>query len=516
MNQRKTGAILTYLVLFAQNLIAILYTPLMLRQLGQSEYGLYSLVISIIGYLSILDLGFGNSIVRYTAKYRALKDKKSEYSLNGMFLILYTIIGLITAILGIFLFFNVNMMFSRSLTSEELRIAKVLVGISVLNLSLSFPLSIFGAIINAYERFIFSKALTLFRIVLNPCIMIPLLLAGYGSIAMISVIAVLNITGLLVNVWYCFKKLKIKVYFNYWNSSLLKEISRYSFFIFLTLIVDKIYWSTNQVILGSTKGSVEVAVYSVGATFTAFFISFTSVIGSLQLPRFTKLVTSGVNDKVISDEFIKLSRLQFILGCFIYGGFLYIGKEFIDLWAGKGYTNAFYIAIIIMTALLFGVTQNSAIAVIQAKKLVKFKSIIQLVIAIVHLGLTIPLSIKYGGIGAAIATFISFFVGNRIILSIYYHKVAKLDMIELWKQILRFFPTYVVITIILIILNFINIPESVVGIILKGILYSIIFFGLIIKFNMNEYEKNQVLSVLLKLRQRFKGYKRNDYYRKNL
>ena len=62
---RKLGAILSYVSIIASTLIQLLYTPFLIRQLGQSEYGLYSLVNSIVGYLTVLDLGFGNAIVVY-------------------------------------------------------------------------------------------------------------------------------------------------------------------------------------------------------------------------------------------------------------------------------------------------------------------------------------------------------------------------------------------------------------------------------------------------------------------
>ncbi|NFO13457.1 hypothetical protein FDB34_04370 [Clostridium botulinum] len=85
VNQLKAGAILSYISLGLTNIIAIIYTPIMLRLLGQSEYGLYNLSNSIIGYLGVLDFGLGNAIVRYTAKYRAEEDKDGESNLNGLF-----------------------------------------------------------------------------------------------------------------------------------------------------------------------------------------------------------------------------------------------------------------------------------------------------------------------------------------------------------------------------------------------------------------------------------------------
>ena len=76
--QRKLGVILSYFSIVATTIIQLLYTPFLIKNLGQSEYGLYSLINSIIGYLTVLDLGFGNAIVVFTSKYRAQKKFDEE------------------------------------------------------------------------------------------------------------------------------------------------------------------------------------------------------------------------------------------------------------------------------------------------------------------------------------------------------------------------------------------------------------------------------------------------------
>ena len=111
INQLKAGAALSYVVLSLNNLVALLYTPYMLRMLGQSEFGLYSLVSSVIAYLTILDFGFGNAIVRYTAKFRAEGKLEEQYSMFGMFLVLYSIIGIVSFFIGLAIYFNVEYLF---------------------------------------------------------------------------------------------------------------------------------------------------------------------------------------------------------------------------------------------------------------------------------------------------------------------------------------------------------------------------------------------------------------------
>lgn len=49
-DQLKLGAILSYVSTGMNMAVQLLYTPLMIRLLGQSEYGLYTLVGSVVSY----------------------------------------------------------------------------------------------------------------------------------------------------------------------------------------------------------------------------------------------------------------------------------------------------------------------------------------------------------------------------------------------------------------------------------------------------------------------------------
>ena len=83
-NELKTGAVLSYINLIIGNLIPFIYTPIMLRLLGQAEYGLYGIASSIMGYLGLLNFGIGSSIVRYLSKYRAIGDEQAEARVAGL------------------------------------------------------------------------------------------------------------------------------------------------------------------------------------------------------------------------------------------------------------------------------------------------------------------------------------------------------------------------------------------------------------------------------------------------
>ena len=498
-NEYKLGAILSYVSLGLKNIISLIYTPLMIRMLGQSEYGLYTLSNSVVGYLGILDMGFGNAVVRYTTKLRVEGDKEGEYSLIGMFLLLYSIIALIVVFCGGILVFNIDVLFGNGLNSNELNIMKYLMMLMVFNLAISLPFSVFSAIIIVHEKFVFPKILEIIRSVLNPLIMIPLLLIGYKSITMTVVSTIINILCIIVNVYYCFYILKIKISFGKMNICVLNEIFGYSFFIFLNILVDKIYWSTDQIILGGMVGATSVAIYSVGSTLNNYYMMFSTAISGMFLPRITQMVNKNSTNKELSDLFIKIGRIQFIIMSFILVGFILIGKEFINIWAGIGYEESYYIALVVMVPLTIPLIQNIGISILQAKNMHRDRSKIYIFIAILNVIVTIPFVKLFGSIGAAIASGIALTIGNIIIINIYYAKKIGLDIIKFWKDILKMtLPVIVCFIISKIIITFIDL-DGMSGFIINGTIITLIFIPLMWCLGMNSYEKNLILNPIFKV-----------------
>ena len=500
MSQLKMGVMLSYVSLGLHNIIGLLYTPFMLRCMGQSEYGLYSLAASIVAYLTILDFGFGDAVVRYTAKFRAEGKISEQYSLFGMIIICYTFIAFITIIFGTILYYNVDCFFDKTMTLEELNKTRLMMILLTINLALTFIFSIFGSIITAYENFIFQKIVYIVRIVLQPCIMIPLLLWGYKAVSMVVVISTLNIICLLINTYYCIYKLNIKVYFSNFNWLLLKEIGSYTFYTFIAFIVYRISWNSGQFVLGALVGTSAIAVYAVAMQLKDFYSNASTAISSVFLPKVTAMITQKISNEEISNLFIRVGRIQYIIMAFILSGFILFGKEFINIWAGKDYEEAYTITLIIMIPLIVPLVQNIGITILQAKNQLKFRSLLYIIVAIIGIALSILLAKKYSGIGCAIGTSISLILGNVIVINIYYWKKIKIDIPRFWKEISQISIPIISITIIyLVIKNNIIYSNSII-LIAEILSFAIFYLVFIWKFGMNIYEKELFITFLKGLR----------------
>ena len=119
INQRKIGVILSYGGQFVKILVGLIYTPIMLRLLGQSEYGLYQLVFSVVSYLSLFSLGFGSSYMRFYSRFQVQKDDIGIARLNGMFLIIFSFLSIVCIFCGSVMVNNIEVIFGTGLTVEE-------------------------------------------------------------------------------------------------------------------------------------------------------------------------------------------------------------------------------------------------------------------------------------------------------------------------------------------------------------------------------------------------------------
>lgn len=503
-NELKAGAFLSYVSMGLGYAISIIYTPIMLRLLGQSEYGLYNLVASVVSYLGLLNFGFGSAYMRYYSRYKVKDDEDSIAKLNGMFLIVFSVIGIIALVAGSILVLNTELIFGNKLTVSELETAKVLMAIMVLNLALSFPTSIFNSYITANERYIFQKTLQMIRTVVNPFVMLPVLLLGYKSIGMVMVTTLLTIIVEISNMIFCFKELNIKFSFRKFDFSLMKEMAVFSSFIFMNMIIDQINWSVDKFILGRFKGTISVAVYGLAAQLNSYYISLASIISSVFIPRVNRMVATNNDNKKLTDLFTRVGRIQFMILSLVGSGLVFFGQPFIDMWAGVDYSEAYPIILLLALPVTIPLIQNLGIEIQKAKNMHQFRSWVYLFIAIGNVFISIPLAKAYGGVGAALGTAISLLIGNGLIMNWYYHNRIGLDMKYFWSEIFKIGKSLIIpVSVGILLYLFIDL-HNIISFIVSGFIYVLVFVVSMWFLGMNQYEKDLIGKPALKILKKLK------------
>lgn len=489
VNQLKSGVILSYLSQAIHIISGIVYTPIMLRLLGRSEYGLYQLVSSVIAYLGLLSLGFNGGYIRFYSRFKADNDEEGIARLNGMFFIIFIVIAAICAVCGSFMAIRADLIFGNGLTASELEKARTLMAIMVFNLTLTFTETVFVVHITAKEQFFFQRILNVLRSLLNPFLTLPLLIMGYGSLGMVVVSTVLNIMVYVLNVTFCRKKLKIKFTFKGFDYKLLKEMWIFTFFIFLNTIINEINWHVDKFLLGRMLGTIAVAVYGVAASLNSMYMTFLSAIAGVFAPRINRLVAENNDDKELTHLFTRIGRIQLIIIGLIISGYIIYGKEFINVWAGQEYEQAYYVGLFLMVPLVVPLIQNLGLEIQRAKNKHKVRSVVYFFIAIVNIFVSIVLINIFGVTGAAIGTAISIVSGNCIFMNIYYHKALGLDMIYFWKEILKLVPAISIPVVLGLTIKMFVGCNGLAVLVINIVLYCLMYVLSQWFIGMNEYEK---------------------------
>ena len=443
VNQLKMGTILSYVTIAIQNLIAIIYTPVMLRLLGQNEYGLYQLGYSTTSYLGLLSFGFGSSYVKFYFEYKVKNDEEGIRKLNSIFLLVFCGISVISGIAGGGLVASANILFKNSLSASDIGQVRILMIILVITMALTFPNVVFDCYITAHERYIFQRIMLIAVTVLNPFISLPLLLMGYRSTVLVVANLILTVFRTGMNIYYCIFKLHMKFQFHGMETKVLRNVGTFSLYIFLNEIASQITWSVDKIILGAVQGASVVAIYSVGSQFNQYFMNMSTAVSNVFIPRVNKMVAECQGNDALTALFIKIGRIQYIILLGVLGGYLLYGKFFIKKWAGEGYDAAYYVGALVMIPCIIPLIQNIGIEIQRAKNMHKFRSVVYFVIAFANLGISVPLGKYYGAIGAAFGTTLATVVGNILLMNWYYQTKIGLDIKAFFKNMIR--PTIVLI-----------------------------------------------------------------------
>ena len=504
MDQKKAGVLLSYGQTVLSTVISLIYTPVMLRLLGQSEYGLYTLVNGFISNLALLSFGLGSAYMRYYARAEAKDGEDGVARVNGMFMTIFLFIGLLSLIVGGVLVANVHNIFGAKLTPGEVERARLLMALLVVNIALSFPLSVYSSYITAKERFFFQRLCNLIRTVLNPIVMLPMLLLGWGSVSLVMVMLIMRLFTDVLNYVYCKKKLSMRMSFGHFDFGMLREMFGFSFFIFLNMIIDQVNWTVDTTILGIISGTTAVAVYGIGSQIHHYYMTLSTAISGVFTPQINRIVARGGEDcdRELTGLFTRVGRIQFMLLMLVLTGFAFVGLPFVRAWGGEDYAPAYLIGLLLMGPVTIPLIQNIGIEIQRAKNMHQFRSKVYFFMALGNVAISIPLGMAFGGVGCALGTAISMIVGNGLVMNWYYHKRIGLNMVYFWKNIVSILPAMIVPAVLGLAAVSMFDFTGYSGTLLFAAPYTLVFCACLYGLAMNESEKRMVGGMLRKLARR--------------
>lgn len=503
-NERKVGVITAYAKMFLSIFVSLLYVPILLRFLTVNEFGLYQMIGSFMAYLAVFDFGLTRTLTRYYSQTLAYGSSKERENILALSFCIYAVIAVFIIAVGMMLYINIDSIFKEKLTAGELVEAKQMLIVVIVNVAIITPTHVFRAVMSSHERFLFVNTVAIVQVLLQPVAILAVLFFKNSALYILLVQTIVNVSVAIINAWYCFHKLHVRVKFHEWKGDLILEMLRYSFWVFLAVATDMFYWRSGQLVVGGVIGTAAAAVFSIVAQLCLYTVSFTAEIGAVFVPKLSVLSGGKGNNASINQVYLSISRIQFFVVNFIFIGFIVLGKEFIRIWAGPDFSEAYLLTVIILLSLVLPMSQNIAIYALQAMNKHMIRSIITVISSLATVLLSIPICREYGLMGCGLTIALGLFIGNGIIATCYYYRVG-FDVKKYLYQIFMILPALLLVLFLTYTINyFIPVASGYLLLFVKAFFFSVIFFVSVWFLACNDYEKQLVGFLVNKLRNRVK------------
>ena len=498
--QLKIGAVLSYVSIAVNILAGLIYTPWMVNQIGKSHYGLYTLANSLIS-LFLVDFGLSSATARFVSKYRAEGNQEKVNNFLGVVYKLYLIIDAIIFTILLVVFFLIDTIYVK-LTPQEIYEFKIVYVIAASFAVFNFPFVTQNGVLTAYEKFIPVKlADIIYRFLLVGFTVVALLL-GYGLYALVTVHAIAGLAVILFKFIVLKKTVPVKINFKYTDKTLYKEIFSFSVWTTVTLLAQRLIFNITPTILGVTSDTSAIAIFGIVAVIEGYTYTITTAINGMFMPKISKdYVTAGDGDmdafgKRVQPLFLRVGKYQFAVNGLIVAGFAVLGKAFIDLWMGEGYSQAFLgILLVIVPGLFINSLQIASTSLVVANK-VKLQAIITVITGVINVIASFILSYFYGVIGACISICVAYFV-RAVLINLVAGKVLKFDIKQFIKSCyLKMLIPFAITILFGVLLNYLITSNGWISFIIKVLIIAFIYLVLVCLLGLNKEEKSFIINKL--------------------
>lgn len=494
--QIKLGALISYVALFINIIATLLYIPWMVSVIGKANYALYTLAYSFIS-IFLMDFGLSSSVSKFVAQYRAEGDVKKEREFLATVSKAYIVLDIIIAIVFFVVFFFLDSIYI-GLTPSEMETFRWLYIIVASFSVVSFLFTPMTGIMYAYEKLIELKLCELFQKLFSIIFVVVALYFEASVIVVVLSNVVSALITIVIKLLIIRQKTSVSIQLSLANTKMLKQVLGFTVWVAIQALAQRCIFTLAPTILGIVSTSEDIALFAPVTSIEGYFSTIAAAISGFFVMRITRYVVKEQKEELYQ-LMLKVGRFQVLLLSMIYVVFVCVGKDFMCAWMGKDFVISFSCAAVLLLTDIFMFSVQIANTAVVAKNLVKEQAIGYIIMAMVCVGVSFPLSKVYGAFGASVAIAVAYAVlfCYNIIL---YRKKLHLDMLRFVKECYGKLGGAVVLAVITGVLICNRIPlQGWSAVMVKAIVAAIIYVLFICSFLTNE-ERSMVRGVLEKIK----------------
>lgn len=442
----KVNVLVSWLAHAVTLVIGFFLMPYILHAVGDNTYGTWLFLNSIAGQTSLLYLGFGDAISRFTARHFA---RRHWVQLNRTFSCVTSVYcgsALIALSIGCLLAYLAPALHSWPGQSlREVRLAILLLG---LNASISIAGSAFGGVLMGIQRFDVERGIIIVITLLRLALTLLFVKAQYGLLTLASIFLAVTVIENLLTCAMAFRHVPhLQFRFRHLRRDTYRECFGFSLFSFLSLIAEHLIYMVDTIVIGFLLGPVAVVPYYIASRLCDMIRIPVLQIGHVMLPRAGQLHTQ--------QEFQRLRKLvcqgmgvAFLLACAALCGAACFADLMIQVWIGGGYAQSYWILLILLFGQVVALPTHLLRHVLTGTGYVRLPALLFAAEAAVNLILSLILIRWWGVVGVALGTLIPLLLMETGLLL-----PVGLKRLQLrWQDLLRFgiVPQFIPLSLILV------------------------------------------------------------------
>jgi O-antigen/teichoic acid export membrane protein len=326
-------------------MVGIFLSPFILHRLGDAAFGIWVLIFSVTGYYGLFDLGIRSSIIRYVSKYAATNDQESLTRFVNTALFSYTCIGVVSMVLTALLSSSVERLFRIPPEMRpEARLLLFIVGGSV---SISFPLGVFGGMLEGLQSFYILNWTSIGVTLARAALIVYFLNRGYGLLTVALITVLLPLLSSILRGLIVFRLCPLQLGYKYVDRASFRAMANYGGTTFVVMVAAHLRFRTDELVLGTMMSAVAVTYFNIGARIVDYAQEFVSSLAQVFVPMSSQSEATGNLDRV-RKIYIAGNRVCAFLILPITAILIMLGKHIIRIWVGARYVPQSYPVLVVM------------------------------------------------------------------------------------------------------------------------------------------------------------------------
>jgi len=404
-------------------------SPYVVRRLGNTGYGVWTLILSLTGYLGLLDLGVRGAVTRYVAKFHAEAEDGRASNIASSAIMICSLAGLsavlVSAILATLVVDKMH------ISAQYLMSSKLVLITTGLGIAASLVNGVFGGIVVGLQRFDLANTIEIVNSILRAAMIVLFLHLGFGIVTLAFIQLGFTLTRLAAGIRlarHVYPQLQIAI--GKIDRAGIKMIFSFSAFSFMLHVGASLIYATDNIVIGSYLPVAAVTFYAIAGNIIEYSKALVNGIGQTMTPFASSTEAKGYDAKLRRLVLLS-SRAATMVMLPVAITFILRGGSFIRLWMGGEYADLSGKVLWILSLMLLFWSAN-AVVVGTLLGLSKHKPLVPALLAegLCNLSLSIYLVQKMGIVGVAWGTVIPSLLSALVFWPWYIQKTLRIPRIS--------------------------------------------------------------------------------------